>query len=196
MDTSRYARFLRPGHRVTGDRRSARATGATRHGGLRVRARDRRRPRPARLRGAPRRRESRESGPASSSAPSPASPRTGSSRKRLMTDNAFKLRQEPWTRELLAANEIRHLTTKRYRPQNERQGRTLPREDGARMGLRARATAHHDDRAEALPHWLERYKHAQTTQLESETGHRSAAFTTCVGRTTSALLAGAVSVCP
>jgi hypothetical protein len=49
MDTSRYARFLRPGHRVTGDR-SARAAGcAPRRGSLRLRAGDRRRRAGARL---------------------------------------------------------------------------------------------------------------------------------------------------
>ena len=60
MDVSRYARFLRPGHRVTGDR----SQGGRRwmrprdEGRLRLRARAGRRPLPARLRRAPRGRES------------------------------------------------------------------------------------------------------------------------------------------
>ena len=52
MDTSEYARFQRPGHRVTGDRSSQ---DRQHRDGDRRRARDRRRPLPARLRRDPRR---------------------------------------------------------------------------------------------------------------------------------------------
>ena len=56
MDTSEYARFQRPGHRVTGDRSQP---GPQHRDGIDFVARDHRRPLPARLRRDPRRPESR-----------------------------------------------------------------------------------------------------------------------------------------
>ena len=102
MDVSRYARFLRPGHAVTGDRSQRSRAGCARDTGrLRLRARDRRRPLPARLRRAPRRRESATvTGFVERALAFFAE--HGIIAKRLMTDNAFSYVKNRWLRELLA----------------------------------------------------------------------------------------------
>ena len=74
--------------------------------------------------------------PPSWSARWPSSRATGSSRKRLMTDNAFTYVKNRSLRELLADRDIRHLTTAALPAPHQRQGRTLPPNDGPRMGLR------------------------------------------------------------
>ncbi len=76
--------------------------------------------------------------------------------KRLMTDNAFSYVKNRSLRELLAAREIKHLRTQAYRPQTngkvERFHQTMAREWA--YGLSYRSSRH---RAQALPHWLEHY---------------------------------------
>jgi transposase InsO family protein len=76
--------------------------------------------------------------------------------KRLMTDNAFAYVKNRSLRELLAARGIRHLTTEPYRPRTngkvERFHQTMAREWA--YGLLYRS---HRQRNEALPHWLEHY---------------------------------------
>jgi transposase InsO family protein len=76
--------------------------------------------------------------------------------KRLMTDNAFTYTKNRTLRELLAAEGIRHLTTQPYRPRTngkvERFHQTMGREwaHGRRY-----PTSHH--RAQLLPDWLDHY---------------------------------------
>jgi transposase InsO family protein len=76
--------------------------------------------------------------------------------KRLMSDNAWSYTQNRSLRELLAARQVKHLRTKPYRPQTngkvERFHQTMAREWA--YGLRYRSHRH---RNEALPHWLEHY---------------------------------------
>ena len=78
------------------------------------------------------------------------------SAKRLMTDNAFSYVKNRSLRELLAAHDIRHLTTKPYRPRTngkvERFNQTLAREWAYGLVYRS-----HQQRNQALPHWLDHY---------------------------------------
>jgi transposase InsO family protein len=80
----------------------------------------------------------------------------GISAQRLMTDNAFAYVKNRSLRELLAARGIRHLTTKPYRPRTngkvERFHQTMAREWAYGLAYRS-----HRQRNEALPHWLEHY---------------------------------------
>jgi transposase InsO family protein len=82
----------------------------------------------------------------------------GITAKRLMTDNAFTYTKNRSLRELLADREIRHLTTQPYRPRTngkvERFHQTMAREWAYGLTYRS-STA----RARALPHWLEHYNH-------------------------------------
>jgi transposase InsO family protein len=76
--------------------------------------------------------------------------------KRLMTDNAFSYVRNRSLRELLARQRIRHLTTQPYRPRTngkvERFHQTMAREWA--YGLLYRS---HRQRNQALPHWLDHY---------------------------------------
>jgi transposase InsO family protein len=76
--------------------------------------------------------------------------------KRLMTDNAWIYVRSRAVRALLARNEIRHLTTKPYRPRTngkvERFHQTMAREWAYGLVYRS-----HHERAAALPHWLNHY---------------------------------------
>ena len=157
MDTSRYARFLRPGHRVTGDRsqRSRNWMRPETQGRLRLRARDRRRPLPARLRRAPRRRESRDRDrlPRASA----RLLRRARHRRQAADDRQrLQLRQEPLPAR--AARPPRHPPP--HHPAlpapHQRQGRALPPNDGTRMGLRPRLPLTSTPQP-ALPHWLDHY---------------------------------------
>jgi transposase InsO family protein len=80
----------------------------------------------------------------------------GMTAKRLLTDNAFSYVNNRSLRELLAARAIRHLTTQPYRPRTngkvERFHQTMAREWA--YGLTYRS---HRERNAALPHWLEHY---------------------------------------
>ena len=157
MDVSRYARFLRPGHRVTGDR-SHRLRGwmkpATRVGYDYAHAivDDHSRLAYVELHDDER-----------------AQTVTGFleralaffdaheiTARRLMTDNAFSYIKNRSLRELLAARGIRHLTTEPYRPRTngkvERFHQTMAREWAYGLAYRS-----HRQRNEALPHWLEHY---------------------------------------
>jgi transposase InsO family protein len=73
-----------------------------------------------------------------------------------MTDNAWTYTHSQHLKELLAANDVTHLTIKPHRPQTngkiERFHQTMAREWG--YGLTYLSSAH---RAEALPHWLDHY---------------------------------------
>ena len=157
MDVSRYARFLRPGHAVTGDR-SHRTRGwmqpETRVGYDYAHAivDDH-----SRLAYVELHRDER------------AQTVTGFleralaffdeheiTARRLMTDNAFSYVKNRSLRELLAARGIRHLTTQAYRPRTngkvERFHQTMAREWAYGLAYRS-----HHQRNQALPHWLEHY---------------------------------------
>jgi transposase InsO family protein len=82
--------------------------------------------------------------------------RYGISARRLMTDNAFAYVKNRSLRELLAARGIRHLRTEPYRPRTngkvERFHQTMAREWAYGLVYRS-----HRHRARALPDWLHHY---------------------------------------
>jgi transposase InsO family protein len=156
MDISEYARFERPGHRVTGDRRSqdrrhrdgldyvhaivddhSRLAYAEIHPDQRA---------ATVIRFLKRALVFYE--------------RHGIRAKRLMTDNAWVYVKSRDFRQLLARHRIRHLTTKPYRPRTngkvERFHQTMAREWA--YGLLYQS---HRQRAAALPHWLNHYNTAR-----------------------------------
>jgi transposase InsO family protein len=157
MDSARYARFERPGHRVTGDR-SHRSrhwmSDATRVGYDFAHAivDDRSRLAYVEL--------LQDERAATVTAFVERSlgwfEAHGIHAKRLMTDNAFAYVKNRSLRELLAAREIKHLRTQAYRPQTngkvERFHQTMAREWAYGTPYRS---SHH--REQALPHWLEHY---------------------------------------
>ena len=77
---------------------------------------------------------------------------------RLMTDNAFSYVKNRSLRDLLAERGIKHLTTTPYRPRTngkvERFHQTMAREWAYGLAYRS-----HRHRNRALPHWLEHYNH-------------------------------------
>jgi transposase InsO family protein len=152
MDISEYARFERPGHRVTGDRSSQ----------------DRRRrdgvdyvhaiiDDHSRLAYAEIHQDQRATTVAGFFERALSHfAEHGFSAKRLMTDNAWVYIKSREMQRLLARHQIRHLTTKPYRPRTngkvERFHQTMAREWA--YGL----TYHsHRQRHAALPHWLNHY---------------------------------------
>ena len=76
--------------------------------------------------------------------------------KRLMTDNGFSYVKNRSLRELLSSHGIRHLTTQPYRPRTngkvERFHQTMAREWAYGLSYRS-----HRHRSAALPHWLDHY---------------------------------------
>ena len=152
MDTSEYARFQRPGHRVTGDRSSqdrqhqdgvdvvhaiiddhSRLAYAEIHADAKqatvVRFLERALDFYA---------------------------EHGITPRRLMTDNAWAYARSRLVRDTLARAQIRHLTTKPYRPRTngkvERFHQTMAREWAHGLVYQS-----HHDRAAGLPHWLNHY---------------------------------------
>jgi transposase InsO family protein len=157
MDVSRYARFERPGHAVTGDR-SHRAGGwmkpETRVGYDYAHAivDDH-----SRLAYVELHRDERAQTVTGFLERALAFfAEHGIAGKRLMTDNAFSYVKNRSLRELLAHRRIRHLTTEPYRPRTngkvERFHQTMAREWAYGLAYRS-----HRQRNEALPHWLEHY---------------------------------------
>ena len=156
MDTSEYARFQRPGHRVTGDRSSQ----------------DRRRrdgidyvhaivDDHSRLAYAEIHADQRAVTVAGFLERALAFyERHGIVTKRLMTDNAWVYVKSRDVRRLLARRQIRHLTTKPYRPRTngkvERFHQTMAREWAYGLVYHS-----HHERATALPHWLHHYNTAR-----------------------------------
>ena len=88
--------------------------------------------------------------------------------KRLMTDNAFVYVKNRSLRELLARHGIRHLRTEPYRPRTngkvERFHQTMAREWAYGLSYRS-----HRQRNQALPHWLDHYN---TRRPHSSLGDR------------------------
>jgi transposase InsO family protein len=85
--------------------------------------------------------------------------------KRLLTDNAFSYIHNRSLRELLAQRAIKHLRTEPYRPRTngkvERFHQTMGREWAYGLAYRS-----HRHRNRALPHWLEHYnKHRPHSSL-------------------------------
>jgi transposase InsO family protein len=80
--------------------------------------------------------------------------------KRLMSDNAWTYVKNKELAQILAERQIRHLTIRPHRPQTngkvERFQQTMAREWA--YGLTYRTSA---DRARALPHWLDYYNEAR-----------------------------------
>lgn len=169
MDTARYARFERPGHRVTGDR-SHRVrhwmSDETRvgYGFAHAIIDDHSRLAYVELHDD----ETAATVTAFLTRALEWVAAHGIQAKRLMTDNAFSYLRNRSLRELLAARGIKHLRTQAYRPQTngkiERFHQTMAREWAYGMTYR---TSHHRD--QALPHWLEHYN---TRRPHSAIGNR------------------------
>jgi transposase InsO family protein len=157
MDTSRYARFRRPGHRVTGDR-SQRSRHwmrpETRVGYDYAHAVVDDHSRLAYVELHPDERAATVTGFVERALAFFAEHRILCTR--LMTDNGFSYVKNRSLAELLARHGIHHLTTQPYRPRTngkvERFHQTMAREWA--YGLTYRSSRH---RAQALPHWLDHY---------------------------------------
>jgi transposase InsO family protein len=157
MDIARYARFLRPGHRATGDRsqRSRRwMRPETRVGYDYIHAIVDDHSRLAFVERHDDETASTVTGFVERALAWFAD--QGVVPKRLMSDNAFAYIKNRSLRELLAREGIRHLTTQPYRPRTngkvERFHQTMAREWA--YGVRYRS---HRQRTAALPHWLDHY---------------------------------------
>ena len=157
MDVSRYARFLRPGHRVTGDR-SHRQGGwmrpATRVGYDYAHAIVDDHSRLAFVELHDNEKAATVTGFVERALAFFAA--HGIVTKRLMTDNGFSYVKNRSLRELLVRHGIRHLTTEPYRPRTngkvERFHQTMAREWAHGLTYRS-----HRQRNQALPHWLDHY---------------------------------------
>jgi transposase InsO family protein len=156
MDTSEYARFARPGHRVTGDRSSQDRRHRDGLDYVHAIVDDHSRLAYAEIH--PDQRAATVAGFLERALSYFAE--HGIVPKRLMTDNAWIYVKSRDVRQLLARHEIRHLTTKPYRPRTngkvERFHQTMAREWA--YGL---VYGTHHDRAAALPHWLHHYNTAR-----------------------------------
>ncbi len=164
MDTSEYVRFQRPGHRVTGDRSSQQRH---HHDGVdfvHAIIDDHSRLAYAEIHG------DRQATTAAAFLERALRfyQSHGIVAKRLMTDNAWIYVRSSAKRQLLTRHEIRHLTTKPYRPRTngkvERFHQTMAREWAYGLVYRS-----HHERAAALPHWLDHYN---TTRPHSSLGNR------------------------
>ena len=164
MDTSEYVRFQRPGHRVTGDRSSQQRH---HHDGVDI---------VHAIIDDHSRLAYAEIHPDQQATTAAAFLERalrfyqshGIVAKRLMTDNAWIYVRSRAMRQLLTRHEIRHLTTKPYRPRTngkvERFHQTMAREWAYGLVYRS-----HHERAAALPHWLDHYN---TTRPHSSLGNR------------------------
>jgi transposase InsO family protein len=157
MDTSRYARFLRPGHRVTGDRsqrarRWSRPETRVGYDFVHAIVDDHSRLAYVELHND----EKAETVTGFVERALAFYAGHGIVAKRLMTDNGFSYVKSRALRELLTHHEIRHLTTQPYRPRTngkvERFHQTMAREWAYGLVYRS-----HRQRAQALPHWLDHY---------------------------------------
>jgi transposase InsO family protein len=164
MDTSEYVRFQKPGHRVTGDRSSQDRNRRDGVDFVHAIVDDH-----TRLAYAEIHPDQQAATVAAFLDRALAFYAThGIVAKRLMTDNAWIYVRSRAMRQLLARHEIRHLTTKPYRPRTngkvERFHQTMAREWAYGLVYRS-----HHERATALPHWLNHYN---TTRPHSSLGDR------------------------
>jgi transposase InsO family protein len=156
MDTSRYARFLRPGHRVTGDRsqslRGRKVETGVGYDYAHAIVDDHSRLAYVELH------DDEKAATVTAFVERALSyyAELGISVKRLMTDNGFSYVKNRSLRELLAREGIRHITTQPYRPRTngkvERFHQTMGREWAYGLAYRS-----HRHRNQALPHWLDHY---------------------------------------
>jgi transposase InsO family protein len=169
MDTSRYARFRRPGHKLTGDR-SHRGGGwmrpETRVGYDFVHAIVDDHSRLAYVELHDDEKAATVTGFVERALAYFAEHSVVA--KRLMTDNGFSYVKNRSLAELLARRGIRHLTTQPYRPRTngkvERFHQTMAREWAYGLAYRS-----HRQRNQALPHWLDHYN---TRRPHSSLGDR------------------------
>jgi transposase InsO family protein len=169
MDTSRYARFLRPGHALTGDR-SQRSRNwmrpETRVGYDYAHAIVDDHSRLAYVELHADERAATVTGFVERALR--FFEQQGITSRRLMTDNAWSYVRNRSLRELLAQRGIHHLTTEAYRPRTngkvERFHQTMAREWAYGLAYRS-----HRQRNEALPHWLDHYN---TNRPHSSIGDR------------------------
>ena len=164
MDTSKYARFQRPGHRVTGDRTSQ---DRQHHDGTDfVHAIIDDHSRYAYVEIHDDEKASTIVGFLERALAFYAA--QGITTQRLMTDNAWAYTRSRDLRRLLQRRKIRHLRTRPYRPRTngkvERFHQTMAREWA--YGLTYQS---HHDRTVALPHWLHHYN---TNRPHSSLGDR------------------------
>jgi len=158
MDTSRYARFLRPGHRVTGNRsQSLRGRSKTTLIGYdfaHAIVDDHSRLAYVELHND----EKAATVTAFVERAVAFFAAHGITVKRLMTDNGFSYVRNHSLRELLASRGIAHLATEPYRPRTngkvERFHQTMAREWAYGLAYRS-----HRHRNQAMPHWLHNYNH-------------------------------------
>ena len=162
MDVSEYARFSRPGHRVTGDRSSQLRRHRDGVDFVHAIVDDHSRLAYAEIH--PDQRAVTVAGFLERALAFFAS--HGISAKRLMTDNAWVYVKSRDVRRLLERHRIRHLKTQPYRPRTngkvERLHQTMAREWA--YGV---AYSSHRERAAALPHWL---NHSNRTRPHSSLG--------------------------
>ncbi len=151
LDVSEYVRFKRPGHRLTGDRRSQdRVPDGVDH--VHAIVDDH-----SRLAYAEVHPDARAQSAAGFLERALAFYEGhGISAKRLLTDNAWAYTRGRAFRDVLARHGIRHSTTRPYRPRTngkvERFHQTMAREWAYGVLYRS-----HAERARALPHWLDHY---------------------------------------
>jgi transposase len=168
MDTSRYARFLRPGHRVTGDRsQSLRGRSVeTLVGYDYAHAVVDDHSRLAYVELHDNEKAATVTGFVERALGFFAA--HGIDSKRVMTDNGFSYVKNRSLRELLARERIHHLRTEPYRPRTngkvERFHQTMAREWAYGVVYRS-----HRQRNQALPHWLDHYN---TRRPHSSIGDR------------------------
>jgi len=152
MDTSEYARFQRPGHRVTGDRRSQDRQHRDGVDIVHAIVDDHSRFAYAEIH------NDQKAATVVSFLERALAFYTshGITAKRLMTDNGWAYVKSRELRRLLAQHRIRHLVTQPYRPRTngkvERFHQTMAREWAYGLVYHS-----HRERAAALPHWLDHY---------------------------------------
>jgi transposase InsO family protein len=154
MDTSEYVRFQRPGHRVTGDRRSQDRQHRDGVDIVHAIVDDHSRLAYAEIHSD----ERAATALAFLQRALTFYEQHGITAERLMTDNAWAYTRSRAFRQLLSERHIKHLTTKPYRPRTngkvERFHQTMAREWAYGLVYRS-----HRERARALPHWLDHYNH-------------------------------------
>ena len=166
MDTSRYARFLRPGHAVTGDRHRTADEKRAAVGSDYAHAIVDDHTRLAYVELHDNEKATTVTGFLERALAFFA--QHGIVAKRLMTDNGFSYVKNGSLRELLTHEGIRHITTQPYRPRTngkvERFHQTMAREWAYGLAYRS-----HRERNQALPHWLDHYNR---TRPHSSLGDR------------------------
>lgn len=152
MDTSRYARFERPGHARTGDRTSRKPRTLVGYQFAHAIVDDHSRLAYVELHPD----EQADTIVAFTDRAFAWYAAHGITPRRVMTDNAWAYTHSVRFRDLLRRHDVRHLTTQRYRPRTngkvERFHQTMAREWA--YGLTYRSS---NARADALPHWLDHY---------------------------------------